>query len=743
MATRFLTLTTLAVLAGAGCAGVIGGGAPDGQRPGGPGTDGSGAGAIAGGAGTDGARPSPPEAAITDPEAQPPRFTCDAEAAAEATALRRLTRSELLHSIEALVGADVMASDPVTRAAARIPLEPPGDLVATFQNGHAADHVEGILLTAQAVAAEVAADDAVRVRVLGVCADAANRACAEAFLDGAGTRILRRPVDPTRREALLSAFDAEGGGLAGMQWLLSRLLQSPETVFHVELPRQRCDATAPAETLRLAWDDASVFFAPLGAAETGPQQTLTEAGWYVWQIPPERVGGDYTGLAIELSVQSDDGVPLELDVNLDDMPLLHGQSLDAGEHTLSASVEIAAGEPTKVGVYFKNPAGGRALSLAAVTLSSDRGGMACTPVAAEAGAMPLDDWSIASRVAFALTGEGPDALLLEAAAAGELGSVEGVMPHAERLIETPQARRQLEAILDAWLGLHAIPTPHPTIAGLAGIDAVGLPEEARRELLDYALHLVFDLQAGAAALMSEPVGFPRSERMATLYGAEQAQGETPSALSEGHGGLLLRIAPLLSGQLGSSPILRGVYVRKRILCDELPSPDFSIVSTRLEQFEAEDRTAMSTREAVTEITSEGACNACHSQINPLGFALEPFGPLGQPRAEEIVFDADGEEIARHPIDSVVENANLEAGAPGVLTGPEDLSAALANSAKVRACIAERFYTHAQLRPLSDADGCAVSAVEMALREGESIKTAWLRAVVHEALLSRRVEEVTP
>ena len=252
MATRFLTLTTLAVLACAGCDGVIGEGAPDGKRPGGPGTDGSGDGAIAGGAGTDGARPSPPEAAITDPEAQPPRFTCDAEAAAEATALRRLTRSELLHSIEALVGADVMASDPVTRAAARIPLEPPGDLVATFQNGHAADHVEGILLTAQAVAAEVAADDAVRVRVLGVCADAANRACAEAFLDGAGTRILRRPVDPTRREALLSAVPVPDPGQRRKRVVLTGDIPSaidPPSgcVFRTRCPRAEaiCAAEVP------------------------------------------------------------------------------------------------------------------------------------------------------------------------------------------------------------------------------------------------------------------------------------------------------------------------------------------------------------------------------------------------------------------------------------------------------------------------------------------------------------------
>jgi hypothetical protein len=404
-------------------------------------------------------------------------------------------------------------------------------------------------------------------------------------------------------------------------------------------------------------------------------------------------------------------------------------------------VSNVAGRNVKVGVYFANAASGRSLQLRALSLRSADAQLECTQEPVENGLFAVDDWSVASRVAFALTGEAPDEALLDAAARGELGSVDQVMPHAERLAATPAARRQLEAVLDAWLSLDAIPTPNAAIAALAGIDGTGLPEEARRELLDYATHMVFEREADVASLMSLPQGFPRSERMATLYGSEIAEGDAPVALAQGHGGLLLRIAPLLSGQLGSSPILRGVYVRKRILCDELPSPDFTIVNSRLEQFEAEDRSVLSTREAVTEITSEGACPSCHVQINPLGFALEPFGPLGQPRDEEIVFDDAGQELARHPIDATVEAVNLEPGAPDVLRGPGELNAALAGSAKVRACIAERLYSHARLRPAVSADDCALAEIEDGLRGGESVLRAWLRAVVNQELFVRQAEEM--
>jgi hypothetical protein len=239
--------------------------------------------------------------------------------------------------------------------------------------------------------------------------------------------------------------------------------------------------------------------------------------------------------------------------------------------------------------------------------------------------------------------------------------------------------------------------------------------------------------------MTERVGFPRSERLAQLYGTQAVSGDDPVTLEQGHGGLLLRLAPLLSGQRGSSPILRGVYVRKRLLCDELPSPDFGIIAERTEELEHSDPVKMSTREIVTEITSPEICQACHVKINPIGFALEGFGPLGEPRQQEIVVGPEGQELARHPIDSSSHHPNIEDGGPTVLDGSDDLNLALSSSGKVYACIAERLYTHGRMRPMVEADACALSEVESALRQGLSVKEAWVRAVVNDDLFWRKAE----
>ena len=328
--TRVLQLCPWGLALAQVCTGLIGSSRDgDGSREngtnagdgGGAGNSGSGGGAGNAGAAGDGDTLGPGPGSATGP-----RFTCGDPATRGQGQLemRRLTRDELMSSLAAVLGDDVMGKGNVASAASQIPAEAPGDRVATFQNGHAFDHVSGMLLTAQAVAAEVASDTSARERVLGACAPEADRACAERFLDTTALPLMRRPLAAARRAALLAAFESEGAGLAGMQWLLARTLQSPEALFHLELPRQRCEAAA-GEDLTFAWDDESVFFSPLaGGGEVEPPAELTENGWFVWQVPGARVPGSYAKLRIALTARADDATPLELDVNLNDGPLLTG-----------------------------------------------------------------------------------------------------------------------------------------------------------------------------------------------------------------------------------------------------------------------------------------------------------------------------------------------------------------------------------------------------------------------------------
>ncbi len=68
----------------------------------------------------------------------------------------------------------------------------------------------------------------------------------------------------------------------------------------------------------------------------------------------------------------------------------------------------------------------------------------------------LDDGSLAARLAFALTGTGPDEALRVAANAGSLRTREGLRAEAERLLSTPAARRTIGRFHVEWLGLSAL-----------------------------------------------------------------------------------------------------------------------------------------------------------------------------------------------------------------------------------------------------------------------------------------------
>jgi hypothetical protein len=369
---------------------------------------------------------------------------------------------------------------------------------------------------------------------------------------------------------------------------------------------------------------------------------------------------------------------------------------------------------------------------------------ACDSVAIVEGTQPVDDWTVAARVSYALTGHGPDDKLLDAAARGELRAAKQVRSHAMRLMQTAEARKQLDAILDAWLDLRSLPTPTQAVADSIGVDPSGLNEEARRELLDFAAYQILDLGAGASALMTADVGFPRSERMAALYGVrELAKPGEPVTLTDGHRGLLLRVAPLLSGSLRTSPIMRGVYVRKRLLCDELASPDFSVVEARMEALHEAEPKPMSSRQITEKITGAVECMACHTQINPLGFPLERYDAIGARREVEIDFAQDGTEIGTHPIDTQVVGANIEVGGPDQLSDAEDLVQTIAESTKYGACISERLYAHAQLRTPTPADDCALAEIEAAVHKGVPVRDAWLLAVVNADTFVRKAPEAAP
>lgn len=98
-----------------------------------------------------------------------------------------------------------------------------------------------------------------------------------------------------------------------------------------------------------------------------------------------------------------------------------------------------------------------------------------------------------------------------------------------------------------------------------------------------------------------------------------------------HAGVLTH--PLIMSNLAyhrtTSPIHRGVFLTRRTLGRVLRPPDASFTP-----LSAELHPELTTRERIQLQTGEVNCQACHKQINSLGFAFEHFDATGKFRREE-------------------------------------------------------------------------------------------------------------
>ncbi len=87
----------------------------------------------------------------------------------------------------------------------------------------------------------------------------------------------------------------------------------------------------------------------------------------------------------------------------------------------------------------------------------------------------------------------------------------------------------------------------------------------------------------------------------------------------------------------TSPALRGLFVRKRLLCQDIPPPPAGVDTTLPELPEGE---LVTTRELVALHQESETCAACHRLMDPIGLGLEEFDAIGAHRTTENMLDID-------------------------------------------------------------------------------------------------------
>jgi hypothetical protein len=240
----------------------------------------------------------------------------------------------------------------------------------------------------------------------------------------------------------------------------------------------------------------------------------------------------------------------------------------------------------------------------------------------------LDDYAVASRLAFFLANSAPDAALRAAAARGELHRPDVLRAQTERLLNDPKSERFIDAFLDYWLDLRRIvaTAPDESLYPDYYLDDL-LAESALLESQSFFAELVRrDLPARNIVASDFAMV---NEKLAAHYGLPAVAGvrlrQVTLPPDSPRGGLMTQAAVLkvTSNGTTTSPVLRGAWIMERILGQPPPPPPPSVPAV-----EPDIRGAATIRQQLDKHRTQESCAACHTKIDPAGFALEAFDVMG-------------------------------------------------------------------------------------------------------------------
>lgn len=241
-------------------------------------------------------------------------------------------------------------------------------------------------------------------------------------------------------------------------------------------------------------------------------------------------------------------------------------------------------------------------------------------VPSDQGIVQLTGFHRATRLSYLIVGSTPPDWLLDDAAAGTLTTREGVRAAAQKLLTDPRARPQVERFHALWLGYHRLPHAAQLTAAMqaesdALVDRVVFDPNADYLTLFTATETFID------PTLAQHYGltFTGTQPAWTMYGAAPRKG----LLS--HGSVLSQGVKFAD----SSPTQRGIFIRNRLLCQEVPPPPPGVNVD-----EQPTSSSPCKKDRYQAHASAGGCKGCHSTIDPIGFGLERFDRQGRYRTTD-------------------------------------------------------------------------------------------------------------
>jgi hypothetical protein len=348
-----------------------------------------------------------------------------------------------------------------------------------------------------------------------------------------------------------------------------------------------------------------------------------------------------------------------------------------------------------------------------------------------------DDFTLASRLSYFLWSSMPDEELLDLAAKGRLSDPEVRHAQVERMLGSPKRERFVKNFTGQWLGLREIEFTSPSKKLFPEFDPM-LQESMVRETEGFFRHLL-EHDLPVSNLIDSDFSL-LNERLARHYGIPGVTGHEHSRVvklpeDSIRGGILTHasIHKVTANGTNTSPVLRGVWLLDRIFARPVPPPPPGIPAV-----EPDIRGARSIRDQLEKHRADASCARCHDHIDPPGFALEVFNPIGGERSWYRSL-GEGKRISkREPYTKGpdVENHGTFKNGRTFQSFEEFRNLLLSDEEMIIRSLASKLLIYASGRPLTLADRPSLEAVVQKSKEAPGLK-AMIHHLIDTEMFSRR------
>lgn len=248
----------------------------------------------------------------------------------------------------------------------------------------------------------------------------------------------------------------------------------------------------------------------------------------------------------------------------------------------------------------------------------------------------IDDYELASRLAQFFWSSIPDDTLLDLAESGRLSNPETLSTQIDRILNDRRSSRFCDNFPAQWLQLERLITSIPDPEKFPYFYYDGYRTSLHMMSEPLLLFETVYIEDRSIVDLLDPKFTWQSEMLRQNYEGQSSGGHDVQVQvfkripldDPRRGGVITNAAvmTMTSTPTRTQPITRGAWVNAVIFNDPPKPPPADVPA--LPEVDKEELEKLTIRERLALHRQRADCAGCHNKIDPLGFALENYGPTG-------------------------------------------------------------------------------------------------------------------